>query len=163
MAAAGGSPTVLDTVGVQTVYGVEVAGFGCWHDEVQGAKRGANIAFRYVLDGVRVVHLGDLGHLIDEDLADQIGEVDVLLCPVGGRFTIDAEEAMAVIGRLKPRIIVPMHYQTPELTFEIAGVEPFLEQAKGVPVKRLPAGAVTVPPKQAGCGQEIWLMGYVQA
>lgn len=163
VAAASGNPTVLDAVGAQTVRGVEVTGFGSWHDEAQGAKRGANVIFRYVLDDVRVVHLGDLGHLIDDATADQIGAVDVLLCPVGGRFTIDAEEAYEVVKRLNPRIIVPMHYQTPELTFEIAGVEPFLAAAEGIPVKRFPAGAVTVSPKQAGDAQQIWLMGYVQA
>ena len=140
---------VAETVGSLRITGVEVA-----HDEAGGAKRGKNTIM--VLDDgdIRLVHLGDLGHALDAATVEAIGRVDVLLVPVGGFFTIDHEEAAAVVEALDPRIVIPMHYKTDKIDFPIAAVDPFLATQKAVERKddstlevtgtTLPAERVTV-------------------
>ena len=69
-----------------------------------------------------MVHLGDLGHLLDQDVIAQIGKTDVLMLPVGGFFTIDAEAATRVMNDIRPSIAIPMHFKTEKVEFPIAGV-----------------------------------------
>lgn len=112
---------VSEKVGSVTITGVEVA-----HDEAGGEKRGKN-TISVLDDGdVRLVHAGDLGHVLDEATIKALGRVDVLLVPVGGFFTIDHQEAAEVVEQLKPRVVVPMHYKTDKIDFPIAAVDPFL-------------------------------------
>lgn len=113
----------------RTIHGVEIQGIPSFHDEEHGAKRGKNIIFKFVMDGIRFCHLGDLGHELDEETVKQIGEVDVLFVPVGGTFTVDDKHAWNVVKSIKPRIVIPMHYKIGGLSLPIAGLEPFLEQA----------------------------------
>ena len=88
------------------------------HDSSAGTERGPNTIFAFTLDGVRVAHLGDFGQAaLREEQAAAIGAVDLLFVPVGGRFTIGAQEAAAVVARLRPRWVVPMHYRTPRINF----------------------------------------------
>jgi L-ascorbate metabolism protein UlaG (beta-lactamase superfamily) len=122
-----GNPLVLvhptsETVGTLHVEGVQVA-----HDEAGGSKRGRNTIV--VLDDgdIRLIHLGDLGHLLDEAAVEAIGRVDVLIVPVGGFFTIDETEAAAVVESLDPRIVIPVHYKTDKVDFPIATVDGFLK------------------------------------
>lgn len=82
-----------------------------WHDEAQGTLRGDNTIFLLEAGGVRVAHLGDLGHLLTDEQVSQIGKLDALLLPVGGYFTIDAQQAYQVSTQLNPTVIVPMHYR----------------------------------------------------
>ncbi len=98
-----------------------------WHDNRQGELRGPNRIMRITMDGITVVHCGDLGHELDESHEKALGKVDVLLIPVGGRFTIGPEEAGRITDRLQPRIVVPMHYKTQDCSMPLGGVEPFLE------------------------------------
>lgn len=89
-----------------------------FHDDSQGAQRGKNAIFVYEFDGVRVVHLGDLGHVLTSDQIQKIGAVDILMIPVGGTYTIFGESADKVVTQLKPRMIVfPMHFKTAEAQF----------------------------------------------
>lgn len=98
-----------------------------YHDEVKGAKRGKNAIFVLDIGKLRVVHMGDLGHLLDDEQIKRMGLVDVLLIPVGGNFTIDAGEAWRIIERVKPRVVVPMHYLTEGMKdFPIAGLNSFI-------------------------------------
>lgn len=137
---------VAETIGTVSVTGIEVA-----HDEAGGEKRGKN-TITVVDDGdIRLVHLGDLGHLLDAAAVEAIGRVDVLLAPVGGFFTIDHEEAAAVCKALDPRIVVPMHYKTDSVDFPIAGVEPFLETQEVVERKGSPTLEVTGATLPEGC------------
>ena len=110
-----------ETVGDLTITGVDVL-----HDESGGSERGDNTMV--VLDDgdIRLAHLGDLGHLLDQGTMERLGRVDVLLIPVGGFFTIDHSAAAQVVDGLQPRIVVPMHYKTDKVDFPIAGVDPFL-------------------------------------
>ncbi len=104
-----------------------------WHDEQQGAKRGANKVTILDAEGLRLVHLGDLGHRLSPGQVSLLGAVDVLMLPVGGYYTIDAETAWAVAQDIQPRILIPMHYSGPGFGFrEIAPVEDFLKLATKV-------------------------------
>ena len=134
--AVGGDPVVIESEGRYRVREVDIAGYPCFHDELRGEKRGDNLAFAYDADGVKVCHLGDLGHLLEEPLLGEIGPVDVLLLPVGGVYTLDPAEAWALAQRMQPRVVIPMHYQTPPLGFPLAPVDDFLALAgqPGAPV-----------------------------
>jgi L-ascorbate metabolism protein UlaG (beta-lactamase superfamily) len=99
-----------------------------YHDAAQGAERGNNAIFVYETGGLRIAHLGDLGHaLTDEQLGPLAGPVDVLMVPVGGAFTIDAAVATEVANQLQPKIVFPMHYKTDAVAFPLATVDAFLE------------------------------------
>jgi L-ascorbate metabolism protein UlaG (beta-lactamase superfamily) len=96
-----------------------------------GEQRGSNTIYTYLVDGIKLCHLGDLGHLPDKKQEDEIGGVDVLFIPVGGNYTIDADEAVQVIDMLHPSIVIPMHYKTPVVDFPIETVDVFLDKIGG--------------------------------
>ncbi len=106
--------------------GVRIEGVECDHDPVGGRLRGSNIIFKITMDGMTFCHLGDVGERVSVELARQIGKVDVLLLPVGGKYTIDAEGAMEYATALAPRVVVPMHYKPKDGTLDITSCEPFL-------------------------------------
>lgn len=120
-----GSPRVVDRVGSDRVKSVSIQGLPSYHDEARGAKRGENIIFCYDVDDVRVCHMGDLGHLPDEVTFKALSDVDVLLIPVGGTFTIDADQAWQIVKRIAPKVVIPMHFKTPKVGFALDGVETF--------------------------------------
>lgn len=105
-------PFVIEHLGEYEVGGVSVFGTKSFHDGEAGVKAGLNRIYVIVIDGIRVCHLGDLGHELDENLVKEIGDIDVLLLPVGGVYTINAKQAVAVAKALEPSFIVPMHYKT---------------------------------------------------
>ena len=106
------------------------------HDHHGGAHRGGNTMTLVEADGLRAAHLGDVGCLLDGEQIEALGRVDVLMIPVGGHYTVGAEEAMEIVRQLRPAIVVPMHYRGKGFGYEVIGpVEPFLELAGNV--KRL--------------------------
>ena len=110
-ASEGGPPRLVWNPIDETFRDVKVRNVGTFHDMVQGLSRGRNSVFVVEADGLKFVHLGDLGHLLSDDQIKQIGPVDVLLIPVGGVYTLNGERAKEVMAQLKPRrIVVPMHY-----------------------------------------------------
>jgi len=126
-AAVGGNPQVVKGAGRVVVKGIEFNGIASYHDEVRGRMRGNNTIFCFDLDGMRVCHLGDLGHLLDDRQVLEIGDVNIMLIPVGGSFTIDARAASQVCNQLKPGIIIPMHYKTEKGIPGISGVDAFIK------------------------------------
>ncbi|MEA3311060.1 MAG: MBL fold metallo-hydrolase [candidate division WOR-3 bacterium] len=112
--------------------GFNIRGIETFHDESHGAERGPNTIFVIEADGLRICHLGDLGHLLSDEQIEELGRVDVLLIPVGGHFTIDAAQATRIAERIKPKVVIPMHYKTKVLGFPIAGVEGFLQGKSNV-------------------------------
>ncbi|MBQ2202393.1 MAG: MBL fold metallo-hydrolase [Clostridia bacterium] len=129
----GGDPVIKETPEPETFAGFSIRGYSVFHDEVKGAKRGPNTIFAIAADGARIVHCGDLGHIPDEQTIAAIKGCDVLLLPVGGVYTIDGRTAWEVAKRIAPKIVVPMHYQTPDLGFSLDPIEPFLAAAKADP------------------------------
>lgn len=116
---------VVTKVGNFYVKDIPITGIHTYHDEEQGAKRGSNIVYTFEIDGIRLCHLGDLGHILSPSQIEMIGNVDVLLIPVGGVYTIDFKEAVTVVQQLKPDIVIPMHYKTPALKFSLDAVDNF--------------------------------------
>ncbi len=106
-----GRPQVVKEEGAPPVSGLSVQGISAFHDADQGGKRGKNILFVFTLDGLRVVHLGDLGHILPAAQLAEIGQVDIACVPVGGFYTIDAKQAYEVVQQLNPKIVLPMHYK----------------------------------------------------
>lgn len=128
-----GNPSFVRGAGTKEVIGIKISGVETYHDESGGKERGSNTIFNMFIDDMNVVHLGDLGHILSSDDVKKIGNVDVLIIPVGGHFTIDAKNAEDVINALKPKIVIPMHFKTDKCGFPIAPVEDF---TKGKEVKK---------------------------
>lgn len=117
---------VVSQAGEKDIRGIHFRCVEAFHDTQEGAVRGRNLLVVMNIDRVRVCHLGDLGHVLSEYEAERLGEVDVLLIPVGGYYTIGPEQADRVIERLRPRLVIPMHYKTAKVDFPIAPVDDFL-------------------------------------
>jgi L-ascorbate metabolism protein UlaG (beta-lactamase superfamily) len=119
----------VSTAGEHKAAGVSITGIKTYHDSHQGKERGRNIIYMIEMDGIRVAHLGDLGHGLEADQIKALGRVDVLLIPVGGHFTIEPKEALQVVRALKPSVVIPMHFKTECLNFPVKPVEDFLSLA----------------------------------
>jgi L-ascorbate metabolism protein UlaG (beta-lactamase superfamily) len=116
---------------VDTIFkGIHVRTIGSFHDNQGGSQRGKNAIFIFELPGLKVVHLGDIGHVLNESQVSAIGATDILMIPVGGGPTIDLQSAMEVIKQLKPRVVIPMHYSpanAPAGGFRLGTVEDFIK------------------------------------
>ena len=117
-----------------------------FHDEAQGAKRGSNLIHIFTAEGMRCVHLGDLGCELNEEQVAAIGTPDILFVPVGGFYTIDANQAAVIVSRLAPRIVVPMHYKGEGFGYDVlTPVDDFLALCPGT-VKVLSGSSFDVTP-----------------
>lgn len=114
--------------GEYEISGVLILGIGTYHDSVKGQSRGKNTIYLMEIDGVNVLHLGDLGHVLSDEQVEEIGNVDVLLLPVGGVSTINAAMAAEVIRKLEPRVVIPMHYKTEKSDRDLEPVDNFLKE-----------------------------------
>lgn len=127
-----GNPIIIKGNGKFMAKEVEFLGIGTYHDDERGEKRGKNTVFVISADGLRIAHLGDLGHVLTSDQAAEIGSVDVALVPIGGFYTIDAAQASKVVEQINARIVVPMHYSNEKCSFPIAGVADFIIDKQNV-------------------------------
>ncbi len=141
-----GEPVVIDREGsFSPAPDVFVKAVSCWHDDAMGKKRGANLMMNVCLDGVHVLHLGDLGHLPDHSLVEKALPCDILLLPVGGFFTIDARQAVEVCRLFSPKCVIPMHYKTSyNASWPIADEKAFLDLMQASPEERLPLSLLRV-------------------
>lgn len=98
-----------------------------FHDDCGGAKRGLNNIYTFIISGIKFCHLGDLGIELTTAQLSALGEVDVLFCPIGGTYTIDASLAHKVIKSINAKLVVPMHYKTAKSTIDVATIESFLQ------------------------------------
>ncbi len=99
-----------------------------WHDDKGGTLRGPNTVHILEAEGLRLAHLGDLGHLLSPGQLAALGRIDILLIPVGGHYTIGPETAAEIVKALRPGITVPMHYRGEGFGYDVIGpVEPFLQ------------------------------------
>jgi len=141
VAAVSGNPEVVRGAGTKEIKGITFNGVATYHDDAEGSKRGNNIIFCFEVDGIRVCHLGDLGHPLSDKQVAELGSVDMVLIPVGGNYTIDAKVATEVYGKLAPKVILPMHYRNDRCSgFPVSGVDEFLRGKKDV--SRLDASEV---------------------
>jgi L-ascorbate metabolism protein UlaG (beta-lactamase superfamily) len=124
----GGQPKVVSQPGEYEINDVLIIGIATFHDGEGGRKRGKNIVYLMEIDEVAVCHLGDLGHVLTNEQIEDIGNVDVLLLPVGGVSTLNAPMAAEVVRQLEPKVVIPMHYKTPALNRELEPVDRFLKE-----------------------------------
>ena len=122
-----GDPVILDSPGVHEVCGATVTAVPAFHDEAKGAKRGSNLIHLIEADGLRVAHLGDLGHVPDTDEQKAaLSDLDVMLIPIGGFFTIDTPTAVQIIETFRPRCAVAMHFANKYCRFTISDEKEFV-------------------------------------
>ena len=122
-----GNPVIINQLGSFDVNGIKVSSVASYHDSEEGAHRGKNIIYRFRLDGINVCHLGDIGEECSPELTEQLIPVNILLIPVGGTFTIDAEQAKEYVDKIMPDVVIPMHYKTKHTDYDIDKVDKFLK------------------------------------
>lgn len=121
---------IVNKTGLFNLCEINVTGIPSYHDKVSGAKRGENIIFIIEMDNYRICHLGDIGYILPEEELKKLGNIDILLIPIGGNFTINGKEAAELAKAINSHIVIPMHYKTSYLTFELEGLDQFLRYMK---------------------------------
>ena len=139
----GGQPRVVKGPGEYEISGVLISGIATFHDGERGKKRGKNTVYLMEIDEISVCHLGDLGHVLTVEQVEEIDDVDVLLLPVGGVSTINAPMAAEVVRQLEPKAVIPMHYKTPALSWELEPVDRFLKEIGAKEVNSQPKLSLT--------------------
>lgn len=142
VSSAKGSPQIIKTLGQHNANGINFIGIDSDHDDAGGSKRGKNIIFVWDMDGLRLAHLGDLGTILNDDQLRAMGKVDIIFIPVGGYYTIDADQATKVVQQLSPKIVFPMHYKTDVTNLPISGVDDFLKGKDNV--ERVNGNKITI-------------------
>ncbi len=122
----------ISKAGDHEIKDIKIKAIPCFHDSLGGKKGGSNLIFVITADGLNLVHMGDIGHSLDQELLKKIGKVDILLLPVGGFFTVDAVMAQKIMNDIKPSITVPMHYKTEKCNFPITPAENFTKNQANV-------------------------------
>lgn len=120
-----GNPVQVRGVGEFAIDRFKIKGFPTYHDKSGGKQRGANTVYKICIEGINLLHMGDLGHVPSPEQYLQLGQVDLLLLPVGGVYTVDAQEAYQIVQDINPKVIIPMHFNTPHLSFELDPLEQF--------------------------------------
>ena len=155
-----GSPRVVHTPGEYEISGALITGLATFHDGQRGAERGKNTVYLIELDGITICHLGDIGHTLSSAHVEELEEVDVLLLPVGGVTTINAAQASEVIRQIEPKVVIPMHYGTPQVT----GLEPvsvFLKEMGNEQIA--PQPKLTLSKSMLPAGTQIYVLEYKAA
>lgn len=142
-----GNPIVVAGPGEYEIKGIKIIGVASFHDNENGKIRGENTIYRIEMDEVSIVHLGDLGHKLNDKSLEVLDEVDLLMIPIGGFYTISAQAAAEVVSQLEPKIVIPMHYQTlshdKKIFAQITGVDVFLKEMGKEEIKPVPKLNIT--------------------
>ena len=139
----------------RTIGQILIKGFPSYHDESMGERRGENIIYKAIIDDISFVHLGDLGHDLDDKTIESLEDIDILFIPVGGTYTIDAKKAWEIINKIKPRVTIPMHYKIEGLSLPIAPVDEFIEQSP-LPVLRV-GNEIDIEKTEIPSDPEVWV------
>jgi L-ascorbate metabolism protein UlaG (beta-lactamase superfamily) len=136
-----GNPFVIRGPGEYEVGGVSVIGVQTFHDAQNGKERGVNTVYVIEIDGLRIAHLGDLGHKLSQEQLEEMGAIDVVMVPIGGTYTLGPKEAVEVVRQADPWIVIPMHYRFEGETFGmLSGLDDFLKEvgkSETVPIPKL--------------------------
>jgi L-ascorbate metabolism protein UlaG (beta-lactamase superfamily) len=141
----------------ETVKGARIRTVSVYHDSTQGSARGKNAVFVIEANGLKIVHLGDLGHLLSPEQITAIGPVDIAIIPVGGNYTIDPTAATQVANSLKPSVVIPMHYKTAVSTSALGPVDAFLTDKT---VQRVTGNQITFSAAALPKAMTVFLLGY---
>ena len=133
---AGPEAFIIKNPGEYEKNGIAVLGIHSYHDKSEGKERGSNTIYVIKAEDMTVCHLGDLGQeKLDEKQVEEIGDVDILMLPVGGSYTINYKEALEVISQIEPKIVIPMHYKVKDLNIEIESADKFVKELGLTPEK----------------------------
>ncbi len=116
---------------------IEIKGILAFHDNAKGERRGEICIFKFKIDGITFCHLGDLGHILDDDQIKELNDIDILFIPIGNVFTIGANDAWKTIRILKPKVVIPMHYRVGGLSLSIQSIDPFLTNVNEEKIERV--------------------------
>lgn len=124
-----GDPFVISGPGEYEVKGVAARGIETFHDANRGAERGLNTMYRIEVEGISILHMGDFGEeKMRDSTLEEVGDIDILMIPVGGFYTIDAQAAARVVRQVEPTYVIPMHYKMPGIKANIEGPERFFKE-----------------------------------
>ena len=127
---------IIDGPGEYEKQGILVRGIQSFHDKSGGKERGLNTIYVIKAEDMAICHMGDFGQdKFEEHQLEEIGDVDILMIPVGGKYTIDYKEAVNVISQIEPKIVIPMHYKVKDLNIDLEGPEKFLKEIGLIPEK----------------------------
>lgn len=155
-----GNPEIIKTTGTFTVKDIQIKGIPTKHDKNEGRDRGDNIIFLIETSDNKIAHLGDLGHIPEKEVLEQLRNVDILIIPIGGTYTINAEEAFQLCQEIKPGLIVPMHYKTDILDFTITGLDDFTENFSEELIYKVDSAEVEI--ESIPAGKEVLVLDYVK-
>lgn len=123
-----GSPFVISGPGEYETKGIAIRGISTFHDASGGRERGMNTCYVIEAEDMTIAHLGDFGeHAMREETVEELGEIDILMIPVGGTYTIDGDAAAKVVHQIEPSLVIPMHYAIEGLKVKLAPVSQFLK------------------------------------
>jgi L-ascorbate metabolism protein UlaG (beta-lactamase superfamily) len=154
-----GNPKIISASGSFDVGGIKVQGFDSFHDSKRGSERGPNVIYRWEQAGLELGHFGDLGDIPRHDVVKKLLKLDVAMLPVGGVFTIDAEQAVRFISDIEPCVAVPMHYGTADCAIPLDPVDEFTRRFKGT-VREVAARPVEVSRDSIPADTEAWVLPY---
>jgi len=158
VAALKGEPAVIDIPGEYSVKGINIIGVKSYHDDKNGAERGTNTIFLIETEEMRLGHLGDLGSDLDEKQLEKINGLDILMVPIGGKYTIDGKMAVDIIKKIEPKVIIPMHYKMAGSTVEIDDEKKFCAEIGNCPREKV--AKINLKKKDLeGKNMEVVLMG----
>lgn len=142
----GQAPFLIEGPGEYEIKNIFIKGISSWHDVSQGKERGENTIYTIEAEEMRLCHLGDLGQKeLTEEQLEKIGDIDILMVPVGGIWTISGKEAVGIMSQIEPKITLPMHYHIPKLKEKLDGLDKFL---KPLGIKSItPANKLTIKKK----------------
>ena len=126
---------IIQNPGEYENHGISIRGIQSFHDNKEGTERGLNTIYVLKAEDLVICHLGDLGHILTDHQVEDIGDVDILMIPVGGTYTIDAKTAVEVINQIEPKIVIPMHYKVDGLSVSLDSVEKFVKELGLTPEK----------------------------
>lgn len=120
---------LIDGPGEYDIKNISIEGIFSYHDNKKGKEKGTNTIYIIDIEGIRICHLGDLGTILDDTILEKLGNIDILMVPVGGKYTIDAKEASKVISQIEPFVSIPMHYSLNfNKSLELDSVDVFLKE-----------------------------------
>ena len=133
-----GKATALVNPGEYEIHGAFITGVRTFHDDEKGAERGPNIAFIIEMEGIKVCHLGDIGHAPTAEQSEDMVGCDILMIPVGGNTTIDGNKAAEIVSILDAKLVIPMHYQTEAHKNGLEPPDRFLKEMQATSVEPAP-------------------------
>jgi len=138
-----GSPLIIAGPGEYEASGISIVGIKTFHDNVEGAQKGTNTIYHILIDGINIVHLGDLGHELAETQLGLIDQTDIVMIPACGTHTLEVETAVKVISQLEPKIVIPMHYKIEGLKIDLETADFFLKEMGAENVETQPKLSIT--------------------